>query len=87
MRLEILHNTVSRFECRVDDILSHLLAEIRSRINSDIPKVVACLGDNSDWIREAALKAIGALSRYCEWELTDKQHLSHLFPSRKSIEY
>jgi hypothetical protein len=41
-------------------------AEIRSKIEEDVPKVIVCLGD-SDWrVRSSALDAIGKLVEYGE---------------------
>jgi hypothetical protein len=64
-RLRLFHNTVSRRQYETDNILNHLQAELRSRIEVDIPKIIACLFDSSDRIREAALEGIGALAQYC----------------------
>jgi hypothetical protein len=47
-------------------VLIDYAAEIRSKIEQDVPKVIAWLGD-SDWnVRVSALNAIGKLVEYGE---------------------
>jgi hypothetical protein len=47
-------------------VLIDYAAETRSKIEPNVPKVIACLGDSDSDVRKSALDAIGKLVEYGE---------------------
>ena len=52
------------YQRKLNLLLTHLTAEIRSGLEPEVPRVIECLSD-PDWhVRRDALDAIGILSKY-----------------------